>query len=104
MPLQNQSDKAKAFCLESLFGGKLTSLLQVQKLSVAYVSRVAVPTWALVDLSFDVGVAEILGVLGESGCEVRSRDDTLFSRLSAGGEPLAGRRANILEPNSSRKS
>ena len=46
----------------------MASLLEVQNLHVAYVSRDAQIRPATVGISFSLGPAEILGVLGESGC------------------------------------
>jgi oligopeptide/dipeptide ABC transporter ATP-binding protein len=66
------------------------SILEVRNLCVAYFSRAGVTSSAIVDVSFDVGSGEILGVLGESGSGKSTLAASLLRLLPPNGKIQQG--------------
>jgi oligopeptide transport system ATP-binding protein len=69
---------------------RMTPLLQVQDLHVAYISRAGKKCPALEGVSFDVRVGETLGVLGESGSGKSTLAMALLRLLPGNGEIQKG--------------
>src|SRR6266851_8685812 len=65
-------------------------ILEVRNLCVAYLSRAGVASSAIVDVSFDVGSGEILGVLGESGSGKSTLAASLLRLLPPNGKIQQG--------------
>lgn len=68
----------------------MTSLLQVQDLDVAYISRAGEKVPALAGVSLEVGPRETLGVLGESGSGKSTLAAALLRLLPENGEIQTG--------------
>lgn len=68
----------------------MASILEVQKLHVAYRSRAGVSTEALEDVSLELRAGEILGVLGESGSGKSTFAAALVRLLPANGDITGG--------------
>jgi oligopeptide/dipeptide ABC transporter ATP-binding protein len=68
----------------------MASILQVQNLQVAYVSRAGVTSCAVVDVSFDVRRGEILGILGESASGKSTLAMSLLQLLPANAKIQSG--------------
>jgi oligopeptide/dipeptide ABC transporter ATP-binding protein len=64
----------------------MSALLEVQNLDVAYLPRMGVNTWALVDISFEIMPGEILGILGESGSGKSTLAASLANLLPESGK------------------
>jgi len=67
----------------------MTSVLQVKDLEIKYHTREGILT-AIRDVSFDVGEAEIVGIVGESGCGKSTVASAVMRLLPPNGEITAG--------------
>ncbi len=68
----------------------MTSVLQVKDLEIKYHTREGILT-AIRDVSFDVGEAEIVGIVGESGCGKSTVASAVMRLLPPNGEITAGK-------------
>jgi peptide/nickel transport system ATP-binding protein len=68
----------------------MARILEVRNLSVGYVSQADETCPAIVDVGFDIGAGEILGVLGESGSGKSTLAAALLRLLPANGRVQRG--------------